>query len=308
MRVDIAEDAAPQQPFAAAPAAPEAEAETAAEPGPDRGAERTPAPETSPGLACAAAGPGSVVLVDGVDVPPGVAAESGCRHGTAWYARRMAVHLLARLVDRPDRTPVQCLGDAIAETAALHGARCDLSRPHTPAASVLAARLRGPVVEYLALGDAVLLLDLPGGVRVVGADQPFPAGEPLRRALCAAEPGSPEHAALRLRYARARGEARNGPAGPWAAAARPSAAEHATAGRVPRDQLRAIAALGTGARRFLDPLQLGGTGEALTLLSAAGPAELIRRVRAAEAHDPRCRRHPRESVHADAAALHATGW
>jgi hypothetical protein len=77
----------------------------------------------------AAATPEALVLLDGSSSP--AAMESGCEHGTAWYARRLGVHLLARLVDRPDRTMAQCLSDSIAETASLHGARCDLAHPNT---------------------------------------------------------------------------------------------------------------------------------------------------------------------------------
>ncbi|PYC76116.1 integrase, partial [Streptomyces tateyamensis] len=83
----------------------------------------------------AAATSEALVLLAGAGGPPGLA--SGCRHGTAWYVRRLGVHLLSRLTDRPDRSIAECLADAIAETAALHGARCDLAHPNTPAATVV---------------------------------------------------------------------------------------------------------------------------------------------------------------------------
>jgi hypothetical protein len=254
----------------------------------------------------AAATQEALVVVDGSSAPPGM--ESGCRHGTAWYARRLGVHLLARLVDRPDRGMAQCLGDAIAETAALHGARCDLAHPNTPAAMVVAVRLRGPVLEYLALGDSVLVLDLPSGARVVGDNQPFPAGEQLRTRLWAATARSPERAALREEYALALRAARNTGRGPWVAAALPRAAEHAETGSVRRGEVRGIAALTDGAARYVERFALGTWPEALALMASHGPEELIRRVRSAEAADPECVRWPRESHHDDATAVWVAGW
>jgi hypothetical protein len=251
----------------------------------------------------AAATPEALVLVDGSGSPPGM--ESGCRHGTAWYARRLGVHLLARLVDRADRTLTQCLGDAIAETAALHGARCDLSHPNTPAATVAAARLRGGLLEYVALGDTVLVLDLPEGPRVIGDNQPFPAGESLRERLWAAPAGSAERAALRERYAMALRALRNSGHGPWIAAALPRAAEHAEAGSVPRGEVRAVAALTGGAARYVECFELGTWGEALGRLAAEGPEGVVRRVREAEAADPRCVRWPRGACHEDATVVYA---
>ncbi|MCC9309350.1 hypothetical protein LN042_20070 [Kitasatospora sp. RB6PN24] len=117
-----------------------------------------------PALVFAAATPEALVLLDGV-VPEagGGAGEPGCRHGTPWFVRRLGVHLLARLTDRSDRAIAECLADAVAETAALHGGRCDLADPAAPAAAVLAARLHGASLEYLLLGGPQLVLDTADG-------------------------------------------------------------------------------------------------------------------------------------------------
>ncbi|MFF7637331.1 protein phosphatase 2C domain-containing protein [Kitasatospora sp. NPDC008050] len=252
----------------------------------------------------AASTPEALVLLDGSGSPTGM--ESGCRHGTAWYVRRLGVHLLARLTDRPDRSIAECLADAVAETAALHGARCDLAHPGTPAASVVAARLHGASLEYLVLGDCLLLLEpRDGPVKVVGDNQPYPAGQELRRALYAAEPGSDERAALRLRYALAVRAVRNTGRGPWIAAASPKAAARAETGFVKLTGLRALAAVTGGAARYAAPFALGDWPAALRLLAEAGPAALIARVREAEALDPRCERRPRDPAREDATALYA---
>ncbi|GAA1245469.1 protein phosphatase 2C domain-containing protein [Kitasatospora nipponensis] len=251
----------------------------------------------------AAASPEAVVLLDGSSSPVGM--DSGCRHGTAWYVRRLGVHLLSRLTDRPDRDIAECLADAIAETAALHGARCDLAHPNTPAAMVVAARRHGGSLEYLVLGDSLLVLEPKNGVpRVLGDNQPFPDGEELRRAVWQAEPGSAERAALHLRYALAVRAVRNTGRGPWIAAAVPKAAGHAETGFVRWDSLRALAAVTDGAARYTG-FGLGDWPAALRLMADAGPGALIARVREAEASDPRCERWPRGKAQDDATALHA---
>ncbi|MGF1430416.1 integrase [Kitasatospora sp. LaBMicrA B282] len=252
----------------------------------------------------AAATPEAMVLLDGSSSPVGM--ESGCRHGTAWYVRRLGVHLLARLTDRSDRSIAECLADAIVETAALHGGRCDLAHPGTPAAMVVAARVHGPSLEYLVLGDSMLLLEPGSGPpRVLGDNQPFPAGEGLRKALRAAEPGSAERAALHLRYALAVRAVQNTGRGPWIAAASPKAATHAETGFVRLDSLRSVTALSDGAARYIARFGLGDWPDALDLLSQSGPAALIGRVREAEAADPHCERWPRGKAQDDATAIYA---
>ncbi|MGW2548066.1 hypothetical protein ACWC5I_46190, partial [Kitasatospora sp. NPDC001574] len=190
----------------------------------------------------AAATSEALVLLDGSSSPTGL--ESGCRHGTAWYVRRLGVHLLARLTDRADRSIAECLSDAIAETAALHGGRCDLAHPNTPAAMVVAARRHGSALEYLVLGDSLLVLEPKDGPpRVIGDNQRFPGGEELRRQVWSTVPGSAERAELHLEYVRAVRAVRNSGRGPWIAAASPKAAAHAETGFVPLAALRAVAAL-----------------------------------------------------------------
>ncbi|MFB7943809.1 integrase [Kitasatospora phosalacinea] len=253
----------------------------------------------------AVATPEALVLLDGSSAPD--ALPSGCTHGIAWYVRRLGVHLLARLTDRVDRPIAHCLADAIAETAALHGGACDLANPATPAAMVVAARLREDTLEYLVLGDSLLVLHLKDGPpRVIGDNQRFPGGEALRRQIWSTVPGTAERAALYMRYAVAVRSARNSGRGPWIAAAVPHAAEHAETGTVARADLHGVAALSDGAARYTDRLELGSWADAMRLLAEAGPAELIAQVRAAERSDAACLRWPRGKAHDDAAALYAT--
>ncbi|MER7848026.1 integrase [Kitasatospora sp. NPDC096077] len=252
----------------------------------------------------AAASPEALVLLDGASSPAGL--ESGCRHGTAWYVRRLGVHLLARLTDRADRSIAECLGDAIVETAALHGGRCDLGHANTPAAMVVAARRHGESLEYLVLGDSLLVLEFKDGPpKVIGDNQRFPGGEELRRQVWGTVPGTAERAALHLEYALAVRAARNRGTGPWIAAASPRAAEHAETGFVRLDRLHALAALTDGASRYTERFGLGSWGDVLRLLAESGPAELIAQVRRVERTDAHCERWPRGKAHDDASALYA---
>ncbi|KQV15503.1 MULTISPECIES: hypothetical protein [unclassified Kitasatospora] len=252
----------------------------------------------------AATSPEALVLLDGSSAPDGL--ESGCRHGTPWYVRRLGVHLLARLTDRPDRSIAECLADSIVETAALHGGRCDLAHPNTPAAMVVAARLHGSSLEYLVLGDSMLVLQLKDGpLRVIGDNQRFPAGELLRRQIWSTVPGSAERRDLHMRYALAVRAARNSGNGPWIAAASPRAAAHAETGFVRLAGLQAVAALSDGAARYTERFGLGSWSDALHLLAERGPAELIAQVRTTERTDTHCERWPRGKAHDDASALYA---
>ncbi|HEU5023971.1 MAG TPA: hypothetical protein VFV01_03535 [Spirillospora sp.] len=148
-----------------------------------------------------AAAPGAVVVLDGCGLPLGT--DLGCVHGTAWYARSLGTRLLARMLDglgpqagppvappegahRPARRPlVARLAGAIADVAAAHRASCDLTVPTTPAATVLAVRLRGDLVDYLVLADSTILLE-----RVTGEVEEITGGP----CYAAADPGAAEAA------------------------------------------------------------------------------------------------------------------
>ncbi|GAA2136870.1 PP2C family serine/threonine-protein phosphatase [Actinomadura napierensis] len=142
----------------------------------------------------AAAG-GAVVVLDGCGLPLGT--DLGCVHGTAWYSRSLGTRLLARILDglgpqaappvappegahRPARRPlVARLAGAVADVAASHRATCDLAVPTTPAATVLALRVRGDLVDYLVLADSTILLErTTGEVEEITGGPHFAAADP----------------------------------------------------------------------------------------------------------------------------------
>ncbi|WP_433468079.1 hypothetical protein [Spirillospora sp. CA-128828] len=141
-----------------------------------------------------AAAAGAVVVLDGCGLPLGT--ELGCVHGTAWYSRSLGTRLLARMLDgagppagppvgppegahRPVPRPlVGRLAGAIADVAAAHRQSCDLRVPTTPAATVLALRRRGELVDYLVLADSTVLLDGRDGVREITGGRHYAAADP----------------------------------------------------------------------------------------------------------------------------------
>ena len=105
----------------------------------------------------------------------------------------------------------ECLADAIAETAALHGGRCDLGQPQHPGGDggrrPPVRRLAGvPRARRLAAGAAAPTAARRGSSATTSAS---PAGELLRRRIWTTVPGSAERADLYLRYAQAVRAARN---------------------------------------------------------------------------------------------------
>ncbi|TYK48272.1 hypothetical protein [Actinomadura decatromicini] len=141
-----------------------------------------------------AAAAGAVVVLDGCGLPLGT--DLGCAHGTAWYARSLGTRLLARLLDglgpvasapvgppegahRPRERPlVARLAGAIEDVAAAHRATCDLRLATTPAATVVAVRRRGELVDYLVLADSTLILDGRGGLRPITGGPYYAAADP----------------------------------------------------------------------------------------------------------------------------------
>ncbi|MCD0482146.1 integrase [Streptacidiphilus sp. ASG 303] len=248
------------------------------------------------------AAPGAFVVLDGVTPGP---RDPGCTHGVVWYVRSLGVRLLAAAAGVPDRPLADCLADAVAGTAAAHGGGCDLSAPGTPQATVAVGRLVGGRFEYLVLADCTVVLETGGGPVAVTDDRVERAARGLRLAAAALPEGSAERAAARERYAAAVEGLRNRPGGFWTAAADPAVAGEALTGSVPASGLRAVAAMSDGASRFVDLLGLGDWSDVMRLLASHGPAELLSRVRRAEAGDPERRRWRRGKVSDDATVVHA---
>jgi hypothetical protein len=112
--------------------------------------------------------------------------------------------------------------------------------------------------------------------------------------------GSASHLRRRVRLTTALRRARNRPGGYWVAAADPMAATQAITGSLARKELHLAVLLSDGASRLVDVFGLATWSELLALLDDGGPAELVGRVRVAEAADPQGRRWPRTKSSDDA--------
>ena len=250
----------------------------------------------------AAAASQAAVLLDGAGVS---GAETGCTHGVAWFSSTLGGLLLSTITAEPARPLARCLADSIRTVRCLHEDSCDLVHRASPTSTVVAVRAHGGALEYLVLGDSSLLLDdKAGGATVITDSRLNEAGKRLRGPLDALPTGSPEHVAALAEYRDALTGLRNRPGGFWIAGPDPRAAEHALTGVVPVGSLASVTLLSDGATRLVDRFELADWREVLAVLGSSGPADLIRRVREAEAGDTEGRRWPRGKTHDDATALH----
>ncbi|GAA4718978.1 hypothetical protein [Phytohabitans rumicis] len=242
---------------------------------------------------------GSLVAVfDGVTQPDGL--DTGCPHGPAWYVQRLAARLVEAYLARPVESLPHLLASAIESVRADHGGGCDLSHPGTPAASVAVLRDAGDRVEYLLLSDTVVVLDRDGALDVV-ADGRFEQtiAQVRRAALVPGAIGTDDHAARTRWSIEQKWRHTNQPGGYWIAAADPQAALEAVTGNA---VVRRAALLTDGAWCAVEPFGLFDWPGALDVLTQRGPAELIRRVRAAEFADLDGAAQPRYKRHDDATA------
>lgn len=223
--------------------------------------------------------PTAAVLLDGAGIP---GTESICRHGVAWYAGRLGGSLLGLLSlnPDPDRGLPALLAEAIERVTDEHRDTCDIASPISPSATVAVLRLSEGHVEYLVLGDSVLVLDRTDGAPLVVSD---PREEIISRPYRSTLATLPEGGEKYRRVLRDLRTHRNRPGGFWLAKENPGAAREAITGSCALSELTGAALLSNGASRIVDRFQLADWPQVMTVLASGGPAEIIRRVRRAEA-------------------------
>jgi hypothetical protein len=249
--------------------------------------------------------PGLVGVFDGVTAPEGL--DTGCIHGPAWYVRHLATHVERRYVLAPDRALPDLLAEAIDQTRADHGGRCDLSHPSTPASTVCLLRETADAVEYLVLCDSPLLLEHGREVEVITDERHAESVAQIRAEALAVHDAmdSPEHTDQLRQVLTKQREHTNQPGGYWIAAANPAAAHEAVVGAMTLrgpGRVRRAALLTDGASCAVEEFELFGWRELLDVLTAHGPQALIQRVRAAELADYDGHARPRYKRHDDATA------
>jgi hypothetical protein len=247
--------------------------------------------------------PGLVAVMDGVSLPAGL--DSGCRHGSAWYAGRLAANLAGWYTAAPDADLDDLLARAIESVRDEHGGECDLDHPGTPQSTVAILRVDDLRCDYLVLCDSTLVLDREGTVSTVTDRRMLDCARRLRRmALAGTTPiGSPAQADLIRALTLGKREHVNRPGGYWIAAADPKAARHAVRGVLPRTgpgRLTRAALLTDGAACLVEQYRVLDWRPLLDLIAAEGPDRAIDLARVAETTDPYGHRQLRLKPHDDA--------
>lgn len=229
--------------------------------------------------------PGAVVLLDGAGIP---GTERLCRHGTAWYTRRLGGTLLGRLADDDAGPLAAVLAAAIGEVADEHRDSCEITDPSSPQATVAVARAGAGHLDVLVLADCfVVLSGRDGTTRVLTDTREVEAIARSERLLDGLSPGTPayEHALARaVADIRAR---RNTAGGYWVAKDDPAAAHEAVVTSVPLAGLDGVALLSNGAARLAEAYEVATWPQVVRLLRTAGPREVIRTLRELEStHGP----------------------
>lgn len=235
----------------------------------------------------AGAVPGAVVLLDGAGIP---GTEFICRHGVAWYSHRLGGALLGRLSSEDGRDLTAILADGIEEMAASHRSTCDITNPSSPQATVAMIRINEGRLDYLVLADCFLVLSrISGAPQVVTDEREVTARRVCTAPLAGVVSGTPEYERVWELCIEALQSQRNRPGGYWIAKDDPRAADEAVTGTCRLEDLDSAALLSNGASRIVSPYALTSWPGMLRLLGAAGPAEIVRRVRQAEADKPESR-------------------
>ncbi len=231
--------------------------------------------------------PGAVVLLDGAGIP---GMESVCSHGVAWYSHTLGAIVLGRLSREPGTDLVDALADGIEEVAGQHRHTCDIASSISPQATVAIIRYDEDRLDYLLLADVFVVLDsAETGPQVLTDPREVDARSEILTGLEGLSVGTPEYERVLPSLTEAFRSRRNQPGGFWIAKDDPEAARQAVTGSVPLDRLRGAALLSNGASRIVEPYGLAKWPDALDLMRTAGPADVIRRIRAAETgsdHDP----------------------
>jgi hypothetical protein len=258
-----------------------------------------PGAEEKPNEDWVSTSPSLIVVVDG-----GTArTETGCVHGVAWYAAMLGTSFAAA-AGNPSTALKEALAHAIRHVARLHP-ECDLTNPGTPSAAVAIVRVTDRAVQYLVLGDTMIVLDKTDDIDVICDDRVDATARTERAEANRFPIGSDEKQAALLRMKYAELAARNKPGGFWVAAADPAVVNHAIDGQAPNSEVHQLAVLTDGAARITTVFGLLDWTGVLDLLADKGPTELIRRVRSAESADPDGVRWPRNKTSDDATVVYS---
>ncbi|MFK3981044.1 hypothetical protein ACI2K4_11780 [Micromonospora sp. NPDC050397] len=253
------------------------------------------------------AAPGLLAVLDGVSAVEGM--DSGCVHGPAWYASRLAANLERCYTDAPEAELADLVAEAIGRVCGEHGSTCDLDHPGTPQSTLVTLRIEDDECDYLVLCDSTLVLDCSGRIETVSDLRIRDVARSYRHAVLSGTDPIGSNEQIRqiqeLTVAKQRHVNREG--GYWIAAANPSAAHHAVRGSVPGTgpgRLTRAALLTDGASSVVDLHHITDWRGLLDLAQLHGPGHLVQLAREAEDSDPTGSVRPRPKSHDDATVVY----
>jgi hypothetical protein len=233
----------------------------------------------------------ALIVVDGVTAPGGL--NTGCVHGTPWYANNLATLIGAVVTEKTGIELRVALAQALSDVAESHRDTCDLDSDGTPSGTVAILRISSQTLDYLVLSDATAIIETVSGVKVITDKRVDEVVTDLAEAAKAAPAGTPERKARLAEFVTEQRKHRNVIGGYWLAGALPEAAEHALGGSVPLSEVRRAALMTDGAAALVDLYGRTTWEKAPSELENNGPAQWIERVRQAERDDASAVRWPR---------------
>ena len=233
-----------------------------------------------------AVSPEAAVVLDGVTVFRET--ETGCRHGTPWYVRRLGARLLSTAAEFT--VPLeQVLERAIEDVAKMHADTCDLDQVGAPSAAVALTRFNERTADYLVLADVTVMFEGTSGLSIITDDRVSHSVQDLE---------GQKNVGSRIMERRA--QYRNQEGGYWVAAADPNVAKHAITRTAPMSEIHRMALMSDGVTRLITQFRQDDWAGLLQLASAENVQSVIERVRMFENSDSGKTRWPRFKVSDDA--------
>ena len=161
-------------------------------------------------------------------------------------------------------------------------------------------------MEYLALSDSTIVLDVNGAIQVITDDRNSRLLLDLTNATQREPKDSPRYSDALDELITEQRKIRNRPGGYWLAGADPSAALETLTGAVPLGSLRRAVLLTDGASSLVTTYGLKSWPDLLDQIDKAGPQSVIREAREAEASDPQGVKWPRYKRSDDATIVAAS--
>lgn len=229
---------------------------------------------------------------------------SGLPSDARWIVDIAQQHL-RDAAERDDDAPLGCMVAGIATDVRSRLSAWSRRPAFPPSAAIGLVRLRGELIEYLVLTDALVTIE--GEAAWVWTDDAVIRTNrgsiaAFRRALDETGSFSMAYARVRPLLRRHRETSMNRPDGYWVLSDEPTAAAHAICGAVAAERAGRILLATDGFSRLVDCFGLYGSWQEF-LASGVGLDVALRQLRDAEAADPEALAFPRWSVSDDAAAL-----